>query len=307
MAVLFHTSLAWLTFGRRSSLPEVLLLVALAIAMGMGGLTVLHHGGHKRFAQNKLLNSSAVHVAIPVGFWVEYWGEKHRLHHSRTAIYPVDSFTSGSAALRLHPDAPRRRWHSYQHVYIWLAYALFWAADQASQLRFLFRGRIPYSSVVWPVGKRLRSAVVERSFSFLVLVPYLMNDAGRTVGSLAMAGTASSCVVGAIVGLGHINSDLQYPTSQERRQWKHAVLESTASFNADSRFVGWLTGGMTMHAAHHVRPLVARRDLRALHRELRQSSAIVGAPIIVEFRSLSRAVIGHVLALQQLGTTDSRK
>lgn len=43
----------------------------------------------------------------------------------------------------------------------------------------------------------------------------------------------------------------------------------SASFSVDSRVAGFIFGGLTLHAAHHLRPLATRAELRQVHERLR--------------------------------------
>ncbi len=115
----------------------ILLPVSLVLGLGfaMGAITVLHNAGHHRYSQRYWPNMLAVHSAVPVGLWVAHWTLKHRIHHRLPAAYPDDAFTQAGGMLRLHPLAPHRPFHRFQHVYAWFMYPLAWAADMQSQLK----------------------------------------------------------------------------------------------------------------------------------------------------------------------------
>lgn len=119
---------------------------------------------------------------------------------------------------------------------------------------------------------------------------------------LGVATVFAGLVVGCVVALGHINVGLQYAwAGSTERDWTAYVTATTASFSTGSRFMPWLTGGLTHHLAHHLRPLATRRELRNLHSRMAEGGEHRPATGIVEFETLRAALRGHGRALKRLG------
>lgn len=277
--------------------------VLLGLGFSIGAITVLHNAGHGRYSRRYWPNMLAVHTAVPTGLWVAHWTLKHRVHHRLPAGYPDDAFTQAGGLLRLHPLAPRRRCHRFQFVYIWFLYPLAWFADTRSQWRYLLTGYVSSSDARRPVSWRLTTFAIEKVAALVVLLPYLWLSHGLSM--LLLLGGATlfaGLVVGCVVALGHINVGLSYlrPLSAEW-DWTGHVIATTVSFSTASRFMPWLTGGLTHHLAHHLRPLATRTELRNLHSQMANRSDRRPELRIVEFKTLRAALRGHGKALRLLG------
>jgi fatty acid desaturase len=193
--------------------------------------------------------------------------------------------------------------HRYQHIYIIVGYAIYWLSEIASQVRYVMTGSMPYSQDSSKASRRAMLFLSEKAMCAVVLLPYFLIGGGgwRIIWLLLIAGTLGSIYAGLVVGVGHINIGLN-PTEQPPNgaKWIGYVLSSTASFSVDNRVAGWLTGGLTLHAAHHLRPLACRRELRSLHSELKRQSMTGQA--LIEFASFARALSGHFAALRLWGS-----
>ena len=283
----------------------------LGLVMAGATLTVLHDAGHKQFSARRLWpNVLAVQTAVPIGLWVGHWTLKHRVHHRVTAVYPLDDATRTSSLLRFHP-ADQLRWiHRYQHLYAWPLYGLAWVGELASQLSYLRTGRID-ATVTPSRPRRLLSFLVEKALSAIVLAPYLLLMGWQqlsllVVGSMTVGGVAA----GVVLVVGHINIGLDPTTNAPAgRDWAVHLMRTTASFStrqtAAGALIRWMTGGMTHHLAHHLRPVAARSQLPALHATIVADLARSTGEPVREFPTLLAATRGHWLRLKQLGAVSS--
>jgi len=65
-----------------------------------------------------------------------------------------------------------------------------------------------------------------------------------------------------------------------------------------------LTGGMTHHLAHHLRPAAARQQLPMIHVRTATALAAEAAEPLRDFPTLLAAVRGHGTRLRELGRSD---
>ena len=281
-----------------------MLVVALPVGLTLATatLTVLHDAGHRRFAQRSWPNVLAVQSAAPVGLWTAHWTLKHRVHHRVTQLYPLDEATRSTGLIRLHPAATWRPVHRRQHLYGWALYSLAWAGELRSQLTFLRTGAVAGAQTPGP-WRRAGSFLAEKALCATVLLPYAVAMGIVRLGLLLLvAMTVASLVAAAVLVVGHINLGIEPPsTAPTGQQWlRHQVLTS-ASFSTDNVAVRWLTGGMTHHLAHHLRPVAARADLPALHRTVIHDEAARSGTQVREFATFRSAVRGHYARLRELG------
>jgi linoleoyl-CoA desaturase len=139
------------------------------------------------------------------------------------------------------------------------------------------------------------------------LLPYVLLAHGiRLLLALCVATLFAGLLVGCVVAIGHINVGLDYAVMNgSRRDWTAYVVATTASFSTDSRFLPWLTGSLTHHLAHHLRPLATRKELHGLHSQMAGHGEIRPGLQVVEFQTLRAALHGHGTALKRLGLLPS--
>lgn len=304
LGVATHAVLLVAALTRPGAVPLLVLAVLLGGTLGVGTLTVLHDAGHGMFSPRAWPNVLAVQLAVPAGLWVGHWGLKHRAHHRMVQVYPLDEATRASGAVRLHPEAPLRPVHRYQHLYAWALYGLAWAGELRSQLRYLRTGAVVGTRTP-QLGQRVRSFAAEKTLWVLVLLPYaLLLGAGRLAVLLLVAETVASVIAGVLTVVGHVSVGLEPLPGPPGERWTEQVVRTTASFSTDSGAARWLTGGLTHHLAHHLRPVALRSELPALHTTLvRETAGARGLPV-VEYPTLWSAVRAHHRRLVLLGRPD---
>jgi linoleoyl-CoA desaturase len=294
-----HAALLLVVFANPHGLWIVLAAVPVALAFALATITVLHDAGHRMFSSRPWVNAVAVQLAAPGGLWSGHWALKHRVHHKFSQIYPYDESTRSSSALRLHEAAPVSTSLRYQHVYAWPLYCLAWLGEFRSQLRYLRTGEISGLEPT-PVAPRVRSFLAEKALCAVVLSGYAAAlGVGRLLVLLAVAETFASIIVALVLAVGHINQGLVASDDPEVA-WAENLMLSTASFSTRSTVARWLSGGLSLHLAHHLRPVALRSELPELHRTVvQQVAARTGLPV-VQFPTFRAAVLGHRQRLQEL-------
>ncbi|MGI8537941.1 MAG: fatty acid desaturase family protein [Mycobacteriales bacterium] len=288
--------------------PALLLAVPpLGAGFAVATLTVMHDAGHRRLARRTWPNVLAVQTAVPVGLWVGHWTLKHRVHHKLSQVYPFDESTRSTAVLRLHPAAPLRSVHRWQHVYAWPLYGLAWIGELHSQLSYLRTGTVAGTDT--PAGRDWRASfALEKALSAVVLTPYaLLLGPLRLLVLMLCAMTVGSVVAGVVLVVGHINVGL-WPGTQlpAGRDWAAYLMRTTASFSTGNPVTRWLTGGMTHHLAHHLRPVAPRAQLPVVHDRVAAGAVGTGEAMVV-FPSMTAAVCGHWRRLRELGRPEPHR
>jgi linoleoyl-CoA desaturase len=300
----FNHALLLLAALTHPPVPVLLALaVPLAFTLAITTLTVLHDAGHRQFSRREWPNVVAVQIAAPFGLWVSHWALKHRVHHRLSQVYPLDESTRSSSLVRLHPAAPLRPIHRWQHLYTWVLYSLAWLGELKSQLTYLRTGVVTGQEERWSTRRRIGSFAVEKTLCLLLLLPYALVLGVPSLAILMVTAMSVGSVFTALVlVVGHINVGLE-PTSvaPSGREWAAHLIRTTASFSTGSRIARWVTGGMTHHLAHHLRPVAPRSEFPALHAtKVAEVVAAAGLPL-VEYPSFASAVCGHFYRLRDLG------
>lgn len=279
----------------------LLAAVPLSVGLAVGTLTVLHDAGHRMYSVRAWPNVLAVQLSTPVGLWTSHWTLKHRVHHKMSQVYLLDESTRSSGLVRLHPAAPGRPVHRYQHLYAWALYGLAWAGELRSQLTYLRTGFVAGTTTPSP-AERAGSFILEKGLWLVVLLPYgLVLGFTPLAVLLLVAMTCASVLAAVLLVVGHINQGLEPAEASARRDWTRNLVLTTASFATDSTALRWFTGGLTHHLAHHLRPVAVRSELPGLHRTaVPEALERTGLPM-TEYATLRAAVVGHYRRLRALG------
>ncbi|GAA3606241.1 hypothetical protein GCM10022223_22640 [Kineosporia mesophila] len=283
-----------------------LLLAALPLSLtfATGTLTILHDAGHRRFSRKTWPNVLATQTAIPLGFFVQHWTLKHRVHHRSSQVYPLDEATRNTT-VRMHPGIERKPIHRYQHFYAWFLYAFAWVGELDSQITYVRKGNI-IGLEVPPFRVRLGQWLFEKAFWALVISPYgILLGPGKFALYFMVAMSLGAVQAAIVLVVGHINEGLYAPDEQPApKDWSKHLVATTASFNTGSLPMRWLTGGMTHHLAHHLKPVAPRHQLPQLHTTVVAKVVQASGLPHVEYPTLTSATISHYRRLKELGHSD---
>ena len=89
------------------------------------GFNIQHDGGHRAYSRRGWVNWLAAMTLDLIGASSYLWHWKHVIFHHTYVNVPGRTRTSTPAALlRLSPHQPRRRFHRWQHLYLWPLYGV---------------------------------------------------------------------------------------------------------------------------------------------------------------------------------------
>jgi linoleoyl-CoA desaturase len=95
----------------------------LIIALTAAATCVFHDANHGSFSTSRSINHMAGYTGDLLGASSWIWRFKHNnLHHGNTNMVGIDADIDQAPFARLAPGQPWRRWHRYQHVYMWGLY-----------------------------------------------------------------------------------------------------------------------------------------------------------------------------------------
>ena len=115
-----YLGLLFVAHGPLLALPLAGLLVLCAVA---ASTCVMHDANHGSFAKTAWVNRGAAYTADLLGASSLLWRFKHNsLHHGNTNVEGVDTDIEQLPFARLSPSQPWKRWHRYQHIYMWGLY-----------------------------------------------------------------------------------------------------------------------------------------------------------------------------------------
>jgi cytochrome P450 len=235
----------------------------------------------------------------------------HRGHHSCINLHGEDDALTGRGIFRFTPHEPRAPWHRFQHIYGLLFYAMF-SLDYVFVRDFeaFFFPKHDYLTRTKHAPREIRHPLRQQG-----LLPHLHARPADLLPAPARAGwcSAPSLLVHLVVGLSvslvfqttHTVDTTYFPA--ERGEFDNGVYHifaTTADYATDNPVVGWLTGGLNHHIAHHLCPFVCHTHYAPLTRIVKETAAEFGIPYR-QHPTMSRAIVHHLILLKQLGTQDS--
>lgn len=294
--------------------PDSWKFVALYLLGGLAQtfllLNIAHDSNHNAISSvpsvNKLLNYVFDVCGISSYMWRIL---HHRGHHSCINLQGEDDALTGRGIFRFTPHEPRRPVHRFQHIYGLLFYALFsldyvfvrdFEAFFFPTHDYLKRTRHPVREyVVLFVGKGLY-------LTYMLILPVLV--LGKPLLLVALSFVLVHLVIGMTVSLvfqtTHTVDTTYFPADRsEFDNGVYHIFATTADYATENPVVGWLTGGLNHHIAHHLCPFVCHTHYAPLTRIVKQTAEEFGVPYR-QHPTMTRAIWHHLILLKQLGNED---
>ncbi len=270
-------------------------------------LNIAHDSNHNAISSDPSVNKTLNYVFDLCGISSYMWRIlHHRGHHSCVNVHGEDDALTGRGLLRFTPHEPLRPMQRFQHVYALFLYAVF-SLDYVFVRDFecFFR---PMHDYLRRTRHPLREYVIlfaGKAFylTYMLVLPVLLLH----MHVLLVAG--AFLLVHLIVGLSvalvfqttHTVDDTYFPESRDEFDNSvYHVFATTADYATGNPVVGWLTGGLNHHVAHHLCPFVCHTHYGALTRIVKQTADEFGVPYR-QHRTMTRAIWHHLILLKQLG------
>jgi linoleoyl-CoA desaturase len=233
----------------------------------------------------------------------------HRGHHSCINLQGEDDALTGRGIFRFTPHEPRARFHRFQHIYALLFYAMF-------SLDYVFIR--DFEAFFFPTHDYLRRtkhpareyailfAGKALYVTYMLILPVVVLH--KPILLVALAFVLVHLIIGLTVSLvfqtTHTVDSTYFPaTRSEFDNGVYHIFATTADYATENPVVGWLTGGLNHHIAHHLCPFVCHTHYAPLTRIVKQTAEEFGVPYR-QHPTMTRAIVHHLILLKQLGNED---
>jgi linoleoyl-CoA desaturase len=294
--------------------PDSWKFVALYLLGGLAQtfllLNIAHDSNHNAISSvpsvNKLLNYVFDVCGISSYMWRIL---HHRGHHSCINLQGEDDALTGRGIFRFTPHEPRRSLHRFQHIYGLFFYALF-------SLDYVFVR--DFEAFFFPTHdylKRTKHPAREYAILFAgkaLYITYMLVLPVLVLGISFLLVALSFVMVHLIIGMTvslvfqttHTVDTTYFPADRsEFDNGVYHIFATTADYATENPVVGWLTGGLNHHIAHHLCPFVCHTHYAPLTRIVKQTAEEFGVPYR-QHRTMTRAIWHHLILLKQLGNED---
>ena len=294
-------------------------MLGLCVLMGIGiagiGFGIAHDALHGAYSRRPWINQLMGFTFELIGANGYMWKITHNvIHHTYPNIHGWDDDLEATPLLRLSPEAERRGFHRFQHLYALAAYSLttlFWVFIKDYRY-FLKRDIGPFLGKRHPRSEVANLILAKLCYyAYTIVIPFLVVKVAWwqfLIGFLAMHLTAG-LILGIVFQLAHIVEEADNPMPDEAgsmdNAWMVHQMETTSNFANSNRLLSWYVGGLNHQVEHHLFPKICSIHYSALGKIVREVAERHGVPY--NHHETLRAAIGsHLRMLKRLGTPASR-
>jgi linoleoyl-CoA desaturase len=280
--------------------------MSLGLAMAGIGFCIMHDANHGAYARSRLVNRLAAHSLDLIGGSSYVWRAKHLAHHTYTNVADHDPDIDALPFARFEPTQPRRFWHRYQHLYIWLLYAFVAVRWQAvTDFTFLARGSVGRSRFQRPRGWNLAGLVAGKALflTWAVLLPLQLHSPGHVLVVFLIVSAVASLALTITFQLSHCLEEATTLAPDRRSdtlEWHVHQVQATSNFASRNPMVRWYVGGLNHQIEHHLFPRVPHTLHPQLADIVRQTAIDCGIPY-TSHPSTWTALRSHTRWLKQMG------
>jgi len=217
-----------------------------------------HAASHFSMSFNGEFNRWAYRLGtVLIGLWCpKTWDLQHVVaHHVYTNEWPFDSDSAFPVKSILYNQ--RRLWyHKYQHIYMWLVYALFIPIIMLNSIRELVAGRqVTFKMRYYHRGAKLEAWGTTVLGALYLLLPYFFLPFRVALPLLIVTNMTSSIIFSLQFVVNHevdtIISDKPHAPQIDFGQFQ---LEESFTFAPDSLMALQISGGLNTQIEHHLFP-----------------------------------------------------
>jgi linoleoyl-CoA desaturase len=255
-----------LVWGAKTWWQAVPLSLSLALAMAGVGFNIQHDGNHGAYSHRDWVNKAAALSLNLLGGDAYFWHFKHNIaHHSYPNVSGYDDDIFMGPLARLSPHDRRYWFHRFQHLYIWIFYALLainWQlfGDYYQMIRPGF-GKTPVSR---PRGwDRIWFWTGKLAFLTLAFaIPLLHHSPARVIGFYLLTSGGLGLLLAIVFQLAHCVEEARFnfpaPGSRRiEREFMAHQIETSVDFARGNRLLTWYLGGLNFQIEHHLFPKTA--------------------------------------------------
>jgi linoleoyl-CoA desaturase len=254
------------------------LLVVATVGVATG---IMHDANHGAFSRSRRVNRVVGWSLDLLGGSSWLWRFKHNtLHHGNTNVMGVDSDIDQGPVARLAPQQPWRRWHRYQHVYLWLVYGLlairwFLVAD----FKNLLANRIGSQPLRLDRSPRKVLGMVLGKLAHLtwaVLIPLACNPWWAVLAFYLACSWLVGFFLATTFQMAHCVDEADFvPSTTPCRGSSFQLHQLRTTVNircgAPTRALRWLIGGLDHQIEHHLAPRLPHTIHPLIRRRLERS------------------------------------
>ena len=302
--ILLATAAVYTTYLLLPGWWVMLVAIPWGLAMAAVGFNIQHDGGHEALSRSRFVNRCAAFTLDLVGGSSYIWRWKHNLyHHSYTNVGGIDSDIELGPLGRVATFQPRKWFHRYQHIYLWVLYGLLPAKwHLRDDFRDVLRGRIGEMPMQRPRGLDLVTFICGKLafFGLIFGLPTYVHGFVIAVAFYGVASLALGVTLSVVFQLAHVVEETSFRAGSAEDEWAIHQLVTTADFAPRSRFLRWYLGGLNFQVEHHLFPRISHVHYARIAKVVRRVCGEFDVPYLVH-PTFGAAIRSHYRLLRASG------
>ena len=287
----------------------LLLAASLGLAMAAVGFNIQHDGGHKAYSRSKWINRFTAMSLDLLGGSSYIWDHKHNtLHHTYANITDHDDDIDLGFLARISPHQRRRKFHRFQHLYLWLLYGFIvikW--HLIDDYKDFIRGKVGNYPFARPHGWDLAIFVGGKCVSMALAfgLPLLIHSFWIVLLFYLVACWVNGLAIAIVFQLAHVVEEADFPmpnavTGNMDNNWAVHQVQTTVDFAQKNPVLTWLLGGLNFQVEHHLFPRISHVHYPKLSRIVAHTCKRHGLPYHAK-PSLFSGIASHFRWLWRMG------
>lgn len=259
MVAWFGAAYYLLIFTTNTWIEAIGYTLLLAFATLGIGLNIQHDANHGAFSKRKWLNYIMGYSLDMIGGSSFFWRRKHNIaHHTYTNIHGADDDIDIGILARVAPEQPLRRFHRFQHMYMWFLYGLMFFRWHFDIEAFRKSIRPPSNEPRFGIWDRIMFLAGKIMFWNIAFIIPMLYHPWWGVFLCYIFGIFSISVIAAIVfSLAHTMDETEFPlpdthTLHMPDEWMKHQLRTTVNFSPNNPFLTFYLGGLNYQIEHHL-------------------------------------------------------
>lgn len=277
-----------------------------SFALGGYGHEAMHHG---MFVSPWANRAAAFFTIDLMGLSAFVFTGVHvPLHHVETNVEGKDpDIEVHYPLIRERETQPARLHHRFQHVYVWLLYAITFHVllfiDIFAAATGTWLG--PWGKIRRPFAREWALLLVSKAIAVFVfyVLPFLLQDFRTALGVHVLMLGVSGLIVQTTFACNHQNDlamNLDHRKSRHPRDWGALQLETTADFQHGHWLPTMFFGGLGYQIEHHLFPTLSYSRLADIAPIVRATCKEFGVPYFY-YVTGAHAFAAHYRFLKRMG------
>lgn len=260
--------------------------------MGLGfsniflAFNIMHDACHNAFSKNNRVNYWLGYTMNFVGGNSYLFTKMHNAHHAFVNIAGIDVTLETHGMFRFTPHEPWRPKHRWQHLYTPILYSF-------AMIHWVLIKDFKWIFAESNIGNEKQVRHPKREYAILFITKLLYYSITLGIPLLVLTTPwwwilvawvnmhiLPSLCFALLFQVTHVYTGTHYPIPDnegniENNYFIH-VLETTADFSRENKFITWLVGGINIHVAHHLFPHICHAHYIPVTRIIKQAAADFG-------------------------------